>query len=480
MDLSKLSTADLEALQAGNLSAVSTEGLQSLSGPQYGTGKSFDVTEQGLAPTGSPQAQAAYSPVAGNSFLQNAQLGVGKFYTDALLGARQLNAQLTGGDPNQVTALGMTAADKASIDAPLQATGGGKVGQMIGAAPLAFTPGANTYAGAALVGGGLGALQPVAGNQGTRLLNTAVGVGAGVAGKYVGDRLASWLPQRAAQPLMGHTPSSADAVLARAVGSDAANLGGGELGAQAQRLGQVFQAGRNAATSVDLSSTSGTMDDLLAGLNPSVRSLVEGNENVSNLLSHATGPGSANGNLLGHISTGLRQDAYTALNSEGGNRELGLALQQVRNHVEDLIESNIADPALQSAYRAARPQYGLLQDVRYNPSVLNASTGRANMEALGKYLQRNNPAYTAPGAGENDLFNAAMWGQAGGGAKGVPSFSLGTPWKLPLYALTHNPLSRAVGGVVSRAGAPVAPAISYGLPGGAMAGTPLALTYLEQ
>jgi hypothetical protein len=150
----------------------------------------------------------------------------------------------------------------------------------------------------------------------------------------------------------------------------------------------------------------------------------------------------------------------------------------IRNHVEDLIQSNIADPTLAAAYQAARPQYGLLQDVRYNPSVLNAATGRTNMEALGKYFQRNNSAYSSGASGE--LFDAARWGQAGGGAKGPPKFTLSEPWNLPLYALGNNALSRAAGGASSRVIAPVATQVRYGLSGLGVSTVPIALPYLEQ
>ena len=64
---------------------------------------SFDVLPGGKrVPTGSPEALAARSPVAGNSFLDNATIGVGKLYTDALLAGRQMYAQARGQDPNAV------------------------------------------------------------------------------------------------------------------------------------------------------------------------------------------------------------------------------------------------------------------------------------------------------------------------------------------------------------------------------------------
>jgi len=411
--------------------------------------------------------------------LGNARIGIGAMYTDVGQRLHQLYNFIRGGP-----SMDAEIQEKRAMDQQINSTYGGSIGRAAAVAPGAVLTGPAVGANA-LYGGILGALQPttstdLGGNLGSTALNT--GVGAAIAGgtAAIGNGIANWATGRASQPLRGWTPASADTTLARAVGSDAPNLGGGALGARGDQLAATFEAGRNAATSVDLSSTPGALDQIGSTLNPSVRALIESNQNIMDLTSHATGAGAVNGQMLGRISTGLRQDASQALNSEGGNREVGLALQRVRNHVEDLIESHIADPGLRASYAAARPQYGLLQDVRYNPTVLNASTGRANMDALGRYLQRNNPAYTAEGASDTPLFNAAMWGQAGGGAKGAPSFSLGTPWKLPLYALTHNAPARALGGASSRVIAPVATQVRYGLSGLGIGAVPVALPYLEQ
>lgn len=68
--------------------------------------------------------------------------------------------------------------------------------------PAAFIPGANTVAGAGVVGGITGLAQPVAGNQdGTnivsgKLMNTGVGMLAGMGGQTLGNALAKFLSNR--------------------------------------------------------------------------------------------------------------------------------------------------------------------------------------------------------------------------------------------------------------------------------------------
>lgn len=76
-----------------------------------------------------------------------------------------------------------------SLDAPLLATGAGRTGSIIGqsvaAAPAALIPGGQTLAGGALIGAGLGALQPVATGD-SRLRNTELGAAGGAIGSAAG------------------------------------------------------------------------------------------------------------------------------------------------------------------------------------------------------------------------------------------------------------------------------------------------------
>ena len=104
--------------------------------------------------------------------------GAGKAFTDLARGA----GQLVGLGPS-----GAEVAEQRKMDAPLMDTGAGFAGNIAGnvaaLAPTAFIPGANTYAGAALIGGGAGALQPA--ESGTERLMQA-GFGAAVAPAALG------------------------------------------------------------------------------------------------------------------------------------------------------------------------------------------------------------------------------------------------------------------------------------------------------
>jgi hypothetical protein len=114
--------------------------------------------------------------------LQDFAAGMGKAATDLWLGGKQMLGMASFED----------AANKRALDEPLMATPAGRVGQVAGnvavAAPSAFIPGAGTVVGGALIGGGLGALQPTE-QAGQRPINTAVGAAVGGAANYIGNRI---------------------------------------------------------------------------------------------------------------------------------------------------------------------------------------------------------------------------------------------------------------------------------------------------
>src|SRR5690348_4557643 len=113
------------------------------------------------------------------STLENVLAGAGGAVHGLILGAKQLLGKAT---PEEI-------ADHAKAMAGLRSTTAGKVGEFGGnvaaAIPAAFIPGANTYIGSALIGGGLGALQPVQGDE-SRLQNAGLGAVGGVAGNAIG------------------------------------------------------------------------------------------------------------------------------------------------------------------------------------------------------------------------------------------------------------------------------------------------------
>lgn len=148
---------------------------------------------------------AMASPTKDMSWADKFLAGAGKSFADIGLGARQIFADTADKiAPKGPTLSGLVTGKTASRgdeirkevdetkarDRPLMGTGGGITGNLAGglsmAIPTAFMPGANTYTGAALAGGMMGALNPVATGE-SRGMNTVVGGGLGAGAQLVGN-----------------------------------------------------------------------------------------------------------------------------------------------------------------------------------------------------------------------------------------------------------------------------------------------------
>lgn len=139
-----------------------------------------------------PQAGINLDPTADMGSYDRFMAGVGKGMTDLAYGA----GQLVGAVPQDVIA------EKARLDAPLATTTAGKVGEVTGkvaaAIPAAFAPGAATLPGAAVIGSGLGLMEPVA--EGDVLTEKAksgvLGAAFGAGGQKLGQTIGSMAQSR--------------------------------------------------------------------------------------------------------------------------------------------------------------------------------------------------------------------------------------------------------------------------------------------
>lgn len=138
-----------------------------------------------------PKVDAFEQTAQDDGFLRNVPAAIGGVMSGIPMGLRQITGNERPGEVDEW---------KRSM-AGLWSTPGGKVGTVLGgvatAAPAMFVPGANTAAGAALIGGASGALLPV-GEGESRLLNTALGAATGGASQAVVNKAGQMLTNRAA------------------------------------------------------------------------------------------------------------------------------------------------------------------------------------------------------------------------------------------------------------------------------------------
>lgn len=445
--------------------------LNQLNGAQEVTDPAILAQLNGNAPahmgSTAPMDPASYSPTAGNSFLQNALIGSGKFFTDLDLGARQIGGEVSDrllGTHNAPSLL-QEAGNKQQIDAPIMATGGGRIGQLAtGALVGSVMPGATTYAGAGAIGAGYGALQPVASGQ-SRFQNVGVGAGLGVAGQYAGNTLSSWLKSRAAQPIIdqGLTPAQQAAAAggqglgmrltpgyasgnkalqqfearlqsmpatsgpfnrlaannqdvlnsaaANAIGESGNSVDSTVLANAHDRLADVFEGVRrpNSIVYTDPVASSAALDQIDQDASGLIPGSIRDNPLVSQFETLA-GQGGVTGEQLGALSSKLGKAAYNNMSSPMGDREMGQALYAVKNHVDDMLASSL-DGTDRNVYDAARGQYRNLMNLTSGNTV-NPSSGNVSGPLLANLLQRKDKSGFLYGNNQIPMYQAARFAQA--------------------------------------------------------------------
>jgi len=195
-DLTEVYAALQKADAAGDTASAKqlADYIRSQATPQP---RNFDAVNGEMVPTGSAYAKAAQSPIATpdpnssspvgseiGAMLSNAASGAGKAFVDLGRGAGQYLGLVSRQDVQ----------DSRERDAPLMATGSGKVGNIVGniaaTTPALAIPGANTVAGAGLIGAATGALQPSV-STGETVRNTALGGALGAGGQAIGNAVAA-------------------------------------------------------------------------------------------------------------------------------------------------------------------------------------------------------------------------------------------------------------------------------------------------
>lgn len=345
-------------------------------------------------------------------------------------------------------------------DRPLMNTGAGFAGNIGGnvaaTLPAMLVPGANTVAGAGLLGGALGASQPVATGE-SRIANAALGglggAGGAIAANSIGRALKPvqnalpdnmqalaakaesvyGIPLNAAQKTGSKPLQVIDSVLdtmpltagrqaeAKAMQSKAFNkavLGTiGETSEQATpdvlnaartRIGQQFNdlSARNAVT-----LGSDFMDSLIkieAGTNaftkPAVRDAVDKGLELAS-------QGTLSGRTYQNVRSTLGKQASDAFKS--GNSELGQALKAIQTSLDDAATQSVS-AADKAAWGQARKQWQALKVVEKAaaPTSADAVSGNVSPAKLAQALQSTDKQGFTYGTRGDELSDLARIGQA--------------------------------------------------------------------
>ena len=187
LDLSKLSDADFQALQAGKLNAMSDEGFGHLLTAQQAALTAPQRREQAAQ-----ISREQNDPTKGMSTADLMAAGAGKSVADIGTGLSQLIGLTSREDVDK----------QKQLDAPLMSKPAARGGYALGGMALASVPGLslpalNTVSGATGVSAIQGMLQPV-GQEDSRMANAGIGAGAGFAGALGANALSRMISPKIA------------------------------------------------------------------------------------------------------------------------------------------------------------------------------------------------------------------------------------------------------------------------------------------
>lgn len=198
---------------------------------------------------------------------------------------------------------------------------------------------------------------------------------------------------------------------AGAIGENASVVDSTVMGRAVDRLGKTFEDVRNpdSIVVVDPKSEAQVLEQLeqnYSGLLP--QSLAS--HPLVTQLNELMSKGGANLQQLGQLSSKLGKAAYKQMSGQGGDRDMGQALYDVKDHVDDLVQSGLSGEEAAS-YAAARQQWRNLS-LLTKPGVINTSSGNVSGLNLANMLARTDKPGFLYGRNTSDLYQAARFAQA--------------------------------------------------------------------
>lgn len=173
--------------------------------------------------------------------------------------------------------------------------------------------------------------------------------------------------------------------------------------------------------------------------------------------------GEATGNQLATLSSKIGKRAKNEMTTVNGDRELGNALFQIKEIIDDQLAAGLSAEE-QAAFQAARANYRNLMTLRSNPGVVNPSSGNVSGLNLASALTRKDPQGFVFGSNTTPMYEAARFAQAFKPIVGDSGTATRTMEYTPLNVLLSMPTNLAASAYTS---AP-ATAMARGMQGGVM------------
>ena len=179
--------------------------------------------------------------------------------------------------------------------------------------------------------------------------------------------------------------------------------------------------------------------------------------------------GEASGNQLQTLSSKIGKRAKNEMTTAMGDRELGSALFQMKEIIDDALAQGLSAEQ-QAAFQTARANYRNLMTIRSNPGVVNPSTGNVSGLNLASALTRKDPQGFVFGSNQTPMYEAARFAQAFKPIVGDSGTATRSMEISPLSMMLAAPTNIAARAYTSQPAANLA----TGLQGGIAPGTDLA------
>lgn len=172
--------------------------------------------------------------------------------------------------------------------------------------------------------------------------------------------------------------------------------------------------------------------------------------------------GEATGNQLTTLSSKIGKRAKNEMTTVNGDRELGQALFQIKEIVDDQLAAGLS-AADQAAFQAARTNYRNLMTVRTSSGVVNPSSGNVSGLNLASALTRKDPRGFMEGRNTTPMYEAARFAQAFRPIVGDSGTATRTMEYTPLNMLLSMPTNIAASAYTSAPATAVARRMQSGL-----------------
>jgi hypothetical protein len=185
--------------------------------------------------------------------------------------------------------------------------------------------------------------------------------------------------------------------------------------------------------------------------------------------------GEATGVQLQNLSSKIGKRAKNEMTTAMGDRELGSALFQLKEMVDDALSAGLSK-AEQEAFATARNNYRNLMTIRTSSGVVNPSSGNVSGLNLASALTRKDPQGFVFGSNQTPMYEAARFAQAFRPIVGDTGTATRSMEYSPLNVLLSMPTNLAARAYTS---APTTAAISRATGGTGLMPNALEQTQLE-